>query len=165
MIRIKKRNPHLENIVEFIGDNSVETKKLGFGAEANVYYFKLDKKLILNTKILQPGEYAIKIFRTFMDYSPKQIKEYLTISKYGLIPKVFVITKKYIVMKYIKGQTLSKLYNTLSDNQYLNIRQRINELSDIWYKLGFGELRDSNEENVLISDDLKHVYIIDPFLD
>lgn len=164
MIKIK-RNPHLEDVEKYIINNSVNFKHLGFGAEGNIYYFRLNKKLILNTEILQPGEYVIKIFRTFMDYSPNQIRQYLSISKYGLIPKVFVITKKYIVMKYIKGQTLAKLYKTLSGDQYLDIRQRVNELSDIWYKLGFGELRDSNEENVLVSDDLKHVYIIDPFLD
>lgn len=163
--KIKRKNPHLHDIREFINSNSIEWKYLDGGTEANAFYFRLNKKLILNTQILQPGEYVLKVFheRRYF-YSEENIDTYLKLSKYGIIPKVFVITSHYIVMKYIHGKTLIEIYDELNEKQRNIIIDKIKKLWDIWKKLGFSKYIDHGEDNILVSDDLKHVYLIDPWI-
>lgn len=175
MIKVK-RNPHLDDIEEFIKNNSIEFQYLNEGVEGKVFYFRLNKRLVLNTKILQPGEYVLKVFFDTYKYSENDIKLYLLISKYGLIPKVYLITKKYIVMKYINGIRLSDFLNK-SKNTYISkipisdrkeikykLMDRVEELYEIWRKLGLDEHVDPSEDNILVSNNFEHVYIIDPFL-
>lgn len=162
----KRKNPHLEDIKEFIENNSSDFKYINKGVEGKAFYFKLDKKLILNTEILQSGEYVLKVFNEGKNYSSKQINQLKLFSKYGLIPKVFIVTKKYVIMKYIRGFTLYSLYNTLDydDPRLLAIDNKVEKLEKIWKKLGFEEYLDPNNENILVSEDFKHVYFIDPFI-
>ncbi len=166
MIRIKKKNPHLEDIEEFVKNNSSKFRYLDSGVEGRVSYFKLDKKLVLNTEILKPGEYVLKTFHPWTKYNFEILQKFKLISKYGLIPKIFVITNKYIIMKYIKGRRLSYFWNNSKEfekTKLTKLDDRVNELYDIWKKLGFDKYIDHSDENILVSEDLKHVYIIDPF--
>lgn len=164
----KRKNPHLEDIEEFIESNSSDFRYLNKGIEGKTFYFKLNKKLVLNTEILKSGEYVLKIFFKHMTYSIDQIKKLKILSKYGLIPKIFVVTNKYIIMKYIKGNTFYALYNSnlLDNNDLEYIEDRKSRLIAIWAKLGFEDILDieHNDENILVSEDLNHVYVIDPFL-
>lgn len=160
----KRKNPHLEDIEEFIENNSSKFKYLNKGVEGKVYYFKLNRKLMLNTEILQPGEYVLKILHEGKKYSLDHIDQLKLFSKYGLVPKVFVVTKQYVVMKYIRGTTLKHLEKSLKQEEIWAIDNKVEKLHNIWKKLGFQSYIDPNEANVLVSDDMKHVYIIDPFL-
>lgn len=168
MIKIlKRKNPHLEDIKEFVKSNSSEFIYLSTGGEGDVYYFKLNKRLILNTEILQSGEYVLKIFsdkRTQNNQgglSSKKINKFLLLSKYGLIPKIFVISKKYIISKYIDGQTLSDFqFEYPGHMDEMNIQ--IDKLIKIWNKLGFSH-DDLSEGNILISNKGK-MYFIDPYI-
>ncbi len=168
MIRIK-RNPHLEDIEEFIKSNSIKFEYLAKGREGSVFYFKLDKRLILNTEILQSGEYVLKVLNEKKYYSLYDIRKLETFSKLGLIPKIHVITKNYSVMKYIKGITLEEFFEDPKYSGYFTreefkiINDKINNLYNIWGKFNFKKYIDQNKENILISDKL-NVYIIDPFL-
>jgi len=169
MIKVfrKKKNPHLENIEEFIKSNSSEFIYLSTGGEGSVYYFKLNKRLILNTEILQPGEYALKIFtdkRTENNkggLSSKKINKFLLLSKYGLIPKIFIITNKYIISKYIYGQTISDFQIEYPEHMD-EVNHQIDKLIKVWNKLGF-EHDDLSEDNILISDK-GSIYFIDPYI-
>lgn len=165
MIKItkKRKNPHLEDISQFIRKNSNEFYKIGQGAEGVVFYFKLNKSLILNTKILKPNEYILKIYDFGGNLSLKKIKKLLIYSKYGLIPKIYVITNKYIVSKYIDGYSLNYVLAHFP-NSYDNIYYKIDKLKEIWNKLGFNH-DDLKAENILFSKDLKSVYFIDPYIE
>lgn len=167
MIKItrKKKNPHLEDIEYFIKNNSIDFKFISRGGEGKVFYFKLNKNLIINSNVLKSGEYALKIFDN-IGYSQNnkkglsydKINKLLLLSKYGLIPKIFIITKKYIISKYIHGTSYDEFeYNNPK------VDSRIEELLKIWKKLGFHH-GDVKSDNILISNDLKHVYIIDPYI-
>lgn len=95
----KRKNPHLNDIEDFIKKNSSKFEYLDRGGEAKVFYFKLNKSLVLNTEILKPGEYGLKIFdnnitqNNIGGLSNKKIDKLKLLSKYGLIPKIYVITK------------------------------------------------------------------------
>jgi len=164
---LKKRNPHLKDIEEFIKSNSSKFIYLSTGGEGSVYYFKIIKRLILNTEILQPGEYVLKIYTDIRTQnnqgglSSRKINKFLLLSKYGLIPKIYVITKKYIVSKYISGQTLSD-FQTEYPEYRDDINIQIDKLIKIWNKLGFDH-GDLAEHNILISNK-GNVYFIDPYI-
>lgn len=158
---LKRKNPHLKDIKKYLQLNSIKFKKIGFGGEADVYYFKINEPIIINAEIVEEGEYALKLFRK--DIPIKLIEHNEILSAYGLIPKIYVITKKYIITKYIDGKTLADIKDDLSSSQLNYINEKINNLDEIWRKLGFRHL-DLTSGNILISKDLKKVYFIDPFL-
>ena len=47
----------------------------------------------------------------------------------------------------------------------ITIENKVEKLYDIWEKLGFDKYLDANDENILVTSDLKKVYIIDPMID
>ena len=158
---LRRKNPHLKDIKKYLQLNSVKFKKIGFGVEADVYYFKINDPIIINAELVQEGEYVLKLFRK--DITLKSIEYSDILSAYGLIPKIYVITKKYIIMKYIDGKTLANIKDDLSVSQLNYINEKIDNLDEIWRKLGFRHW-DLTSGNILISKDLKRVYFIDPFL-
>lgn len=88
------------------------------------------------------------------------------LSKYGLISKIFIITKNYFIGKYINGYTLLEIkekyeHDEITNEEYSKIDEKLDHLIYIWRELKFRH-DDLHDENILISKDLKHVYLIDP---
>lgn len=168
-VKLRKKNPftNTNDVKNYVAMNSSSFKWIGDGAHANVYKFKTNKKIVLQTKILSPGEYILKILKNEDEYWNTDQINYLTIlSKYGLIPKIFIITKNYFIGRYIHGFTLSEIEEMYNDDEidrklYLSILDKYYKLLDIWYKLKFKH-NDTHNENILVSIDFKHVYLIDP---
>lgn len=175
MIKIK-RNPHLEDVEYYIKNNSSFYSKIGEGYEAETFFFKLTKKIILNNEILKPGKYILKLYSSNNRISEEKIKKLKLISKYGLIPKIFVITKTYVVMKYIDGYTLRKVIDLFleSDRDKIDILfDKIENIKDIWFdKLKINDENDprsqiyidTDYDNFIVSKDLNHIYVIDPII-
>lgn len=175
MIKItkkSKKNPKdsEDNIENFIKNYSVEFLKIGVGDYAEVYKFVINKNILVNTKILKRGIYAIKIY--YSDLKDHEINKLILLSKYGLIPKIYIIVNHYIIMDYIDGYTLEYIKSeyfkrNYSDNDYWKIRQYIDNkiefLKTIWDKLKFRH-GDLNPKNIIISKNLKNVYLIDPWV-
>lgn len=158
-MKIKKKNPHLYDIEKYIGENSSKFKYLNSGTEGDVYYFESYKSLIVNTEILKSGKYVLKIFS--YDLGPKQINEFIKLSKYGVIPKIYVITKRYIIMKYIAGD-LYYYFKKEHPEKLKLINNKIEDLLEIWDKLDLSH-GDLSEGNIIIGKN-NSVYFIDPRL-
>ncbi len=166
-IKRKRKNPHLNDIDDFINDNSVKFEYITRGGEGIIYYFKLNKLLRLNNILLKPSEYSLKIYNNkftqnnYEGLSPKKILKLELLSKYGLIPKIHIITKKYIISKYIHGITVSDFQ--IEYPEYMDeINNKIEKLLKIWDKLGFVH-DDLSEDNILVSNK-GSVYFIDPYI-
>lgn len=173
MIRKKKRirkNPELEsevkNILSDFGKN-IKFKYLSKGTYAETYYF-----VIKDSDFLPPGEYVLKILMGH--FEPDNIKYMLELSKYGLIPKIYYMSPKFQIMRFIEGVTLSSLV-TLEHDKYYSVIDLKTSLSNTeinviltkvwkllknWHKLGFFH-GDLHEGNIMISDSGK-IYLIDP---
>lgn len=166
MIRIKKkkRNPHLNDIKNYIKNNSINFHEIGMGSEGRAYYFKLNSRLVLNQHLLQKGEYVLKITFPHAEYSDSELKKLKIISKYGLIPEIYVFNSKYLIMKHIKGENFYILYPKLTNKEVLMIRDKVDKLAAVWKKLGLNKFRDTNDENILVTQDLRKVYLIDPIV-
>ncbi len=158
-MKIKKKNPHLYDIEKYIGENSSKFKYLSSGTEGDAYYFKLTKSIIVNTEIIKSGEYILKVYS--YDLQPKQINEFIKLSKYGVIPKIHAITKRYIIMKYIDG-SLYYYFKKEHPEKLGLINEKIDYLIEIWDKLGLKH-GDLSEGNIIIGKN-NSVYFIDPRL-
>lgn len=113
---------------------------------------------------MKPNEYTLKIFRDNSgERSIRRTNILKTYSKYGIIPKIYVITKNYVVSKYIDGYTFNYIVDHFPKS-IPNIQYKINNLKKVWYKLGFAH-NDLAADNILVSKDLKSVYFIDPYIE
>lgn len=165
----KRKNPfsNANDVAKYIENNSTFFQYLASGAHAEIYKFKTNKKIVINTKILLPGEYILKLLKSeYLYWKPKQIDYLVKLSKYGLIPKIYIITKNYFIGKYINGYTLLEIkekyeHDEIDDETFMEIDDKIEHLIYIWKELKFYH-NDLHDENILISKDLKHVYLIDP---
>jgi len=157
--KVKKcKNPKLENKAQEIL-NDIDFKFLSEGNDGELYKFKINKNRSFNQTVLKPGEYIIKIFR----YPVKNITRLKLLSDKGLIPKIYLITSKYIIMKYIKAVTLYEFIKENKDKDLYDpehIIKRLRFLINQWHKLGFAH-GDLILTNILITDDYK-IYLIDP---
>lgn len=165
----KRKNPELESEVKKIlsdfGEN-IKFKYLSKGSYAKTYYF-----VIKDSDYLKSGEYVIKYFVYPEDYMGKFEIEYLKkLSKYGLIPEIFYIDKKYIIMRYIRGVAFDSFLKTTSLGHTVSDKLSVDELNSIltkvaklikhWHKLGFSH-NDLHDGNILITESGK-IYLIDP---
>lgn len=158
-MKLKRKNPHLYDIEKHIGENSSKFKYLSSGAEGDVYYFELNKSIVINTEVLKSGKYVLKIFS--YDLGPKQINKFIKLSKYGVIPKIYVITKRYIIMKYIVGN-LYYYFKKEHPEKLKSINNKIEDLIEVWEKLDLKH-GDLSEGNIIIGKN-DSVYFIDPRL-
>lgn len=188
-----KQNPHLHNIKDYIKTNSTEFKYLNKGTEAFVYIFKTSIPLFLKTEnltnsnlqplkiqTLKPGEYILKEYRLsaggenfyLKDF---QIKTLIILSKYGIIPEIYIINKTYSIMKYIKGRTLYDLLFEFDHEDPIikKIEEKAEKLFNIIIEINKKEFftnekilfgADTYSTNILVSEDFKHVWIIDPWI-
>lgn len=165
----KRKNPELESEVrEILSDfgENIKFKYLSKGSYAKTYYF-----VIKDSEYLKSGEYVIKYFVDPEDYMSNLEINYLKkLSKYGLIPEIFYINKKFIVMKYIRGVALDSFLKTdslgrtvsdeLSVDDINSILTKVAKLIRHWHKLGFSH-NDLHDGNILITESGK-IYLIDP---
>lgn len=167
--KVNRKNPftNTNDVEDYIKNNSISFQYLNHGRYANIYEFKTNKKIVIATKILLPGEYILKVLKSENHYWKSGQIDYLAkLSKYGLIPKIFIITKNYFIGKYINGYTLLEIkekyeHDEITNEEYSKIDEKLDHLIYIWRELKFRH-DDLHDENILISKDLKHVYIIDP---
>lgn len=172
-----RNNPHLDDIVEYIHKNSVAFEIIGEGGEANAYLFQINKSLVLNAQLLYPGVYVLKDYikyRGFKGIPLQKINKLIKLSKYGVIPKIYIITKNYIIMDYVKGASLKQIMREYGPNSVMvrKLMKRILELEEIWFNnLKFDKydvaLDRSNYNNFIVADGFEvaeqpKIYIIDP---
>ena len=160
----KRKNPNLEFFADKIL-SELNTDKFEFIGEGNfgeIYLFEINQNKFFENTILKPNRYILKVFRRTLT-SIEEINRLKILSKYGLIPKIYIITSDFIIMRYIKGITLLKFEKYNQDNPKLihSILIKINNLIKKWHslKLYHGDLGD---DNILITEDNK-VYFIDPY--
>ncbi len=167
----KRKNPDAD-IIEILDslkpyEENIPFESLSEGAHGETYIFKINfKKVLDNNTFLKPGEYLIKRF--FNDphegyITKKEIEHLLKLSKYGLIPKIYYISKEYVIMKYIKADTLLNCYenNSLSKLEIDKILGRLYFLIEKWHKLGFAHGDLQMLGNILVTSK-NQVYLIDP---
>jgi tRNA A-37 threonylcarbamoyl transferase component Bud32 len=168
----KRKNPELELEAENISkelDLNVDFKYISEGFFAETFYFKLLKNKLIRNIILKPDEYILKIFKNDLEkYNAAKPNNYelnrlKLLSKYGLIPKIYIIDKNFIIMKYIKGITLKEYLQNIENYSLTEkILFKIEYIIEKWHDLGFvhGDLYD---KNILITNTDK-IYFIDPMM-
>lgn len=169
-VKTKRKNPDLESdaekIISQFGKN-IKSKYLAYGYFSEIYYFE-----IKTSGKLKPGKYVLKIFNKYQDVVDSDVINYLLkLSDNKLIPEIYYITDKYIIMKYIEGVTLKSItkINTINDwiiesnlytfNDLNNILLNVVKLLKKWHRLGFAH-GDLHSDNIMISKG--NVYLIDP---
>lgn len=175
--RKKKINPYLqfqaENILnELDPKNKIDFKFIGEGSYGETYLFKLDQNKLFQNTILKPGKYILKVFKECKEEdielpSSSEIKYLTKLSKYGLIPEIYIMTKEFNIMKYIEGVDFCDYSDFFfKKNIPPNIDRIVNNIEKLiqtWHKLGFahGDLACSN---ILISKN-NRVFFIDPYFE
>lgn len=160
--RYKKKNPELQKVVENIlskidHNNKIEFEYISDGSYAEIYKFNLKSNKLVDNKILKSGNYVLKIFRD--PAKDKEINQLTKFSNYGLIPKIFIINKNFIIMKFIEGKTLWKFIE-INDSFNRIIFLKIERLIQKYHQLGFVH-GDLHPDNILITNKI-NVYFIDP---
>lgn len=165
MIRIlKRKNPETPSKIRNLFYGNVEIKYLDSGAEADIYLIENNEDVIVDNYLLHSGKYILKYyFNTHLYSSPKQIKYLKKLSDKKLIPKIYVITDKFIIMKYVEGTNLEKLldkgkYKSLNSKKELidNIKNEVSK----WHDNNFIH-NDLSPSNIIISNNGK-IWLIDP---
>jgi predicted Ser/Thr protein kinase len=160
----KRKNPYtsVEDLLTKLSSNkNVKNIRIaGKGTFAIVFYFELmSRTFILNDIFLNKGEYAVKyIYGELQEHEKYLLKK---ISNYGLIPKIYYIDNKIIIMKYINGITFKEYKKIKSIEEIRKINRKIDILIKIWSKVGFTHY-DLNDKNIIITPE-ERVYFIDPF--
>lgn len=160
----KRKNPRnkqdLLNTLQ--NDSNIKIGYLSAGNEGDVYGLVIPKRtIILDFLLLNKGKYVLKIYDYGIFLNSEQIEYLTTLSKYGLIPKIYYIDDKIIIMDYIDGIKYYYFETKYRGTEELDIvKLNINKLKKIWKRLGF-EHGDLNDANILVTNDLK-VYFIDP---
>lgn len=161
--RNKRKNPtipyNIKNILRFADD----IEYLASGAEADVYYFEMINEDIVDNFILSPGKYVLKYyFREQLDR--KHINYLKKLSDKKLIPKIYIITNKFTVMKFINGKSLEELINNGRFKSLTSKRDLIEKLKkelQKWHNHNFIH-NDISLENIIIDED--KIWFIDPDL-
>jgi len=132
---------------------------LSEGIESEIFYFKVSDPLYIKGVSLEPGEYVLKIPNKL--FKESNLKYYLRLSNLNLIPKIYVFSKNYIIMKYINGDTLDKVIDRLSKSSRHLIFEDLKKSIIKWhsFKIGHGDLKMCN---ILIVNN--KVHIIDPIV-
>lgn len=170
MIRLsktKKRNPNLEKIADEI--LQIPFEYLSMGGDAETYVFEIKKPDIIDNVLLPKGKYVLKIyFPNERKIDPSTIKYFKSLSSKKLIPKIYVITKNYIIMEYIEGNTMLKLLENnknfddktyTTPGQWYKIFRMIEREVNNWHTKNCAH-GDLNPGNIIIQKD--KVVLIDP---
>lgn len=151
----QKRNPHddYENspkvrkvrkfAEQITGTNNLEY--IDIGNESEIFKFQQDNH-----------QYIIKIF----DYPLiKRIIEYFQVlSKEKLVPRIYEITAKYVIMDYIQGESLNDIiFDKKAKKRATELLSKLIKEVKRWHNKGFAH-GDLHEENIIITKD-KAVFI------
>lgn len=172
--RVKRiKNPYLDDYASLILEeldpkNKIDFKFIGEGYFGETYYFELNQNKIFQNVILKPGKFILKIFKTSREReihppSEKEIKYLITLSKYGLIPEIYIINRRFEIMKYIDGEKLSDHIRNNNNHLNENYLVKLDKLVRKWHQLGFAH-GDLGDDNILITKNNK-LYLIDPLFD
>jgi len=175
----KQKNPKnltRPQILEHLSQNS-NIKNVSLldeeGTEAFAYYFRILNNTHIFDKLFKSGEHILKIYKREKDFLSYKNQKYLvTLSKYGLIPKIFYIDSNVIIMKFIYGLTINKFVEDVikyDPRMVKQLEQKYTELIDTWERLGF-EHGDIDPDKVLFSKNILvtmknskiKLYFIDP---
>lgn len=160
----KRKNPYTsveDLLIKLSSNKNVKNIRIaGKGAFAIVFYFELiSRTFILNDIFLNKGEYAVKYhYGNISDYDKDSLK---ILSNYGLIPKIYYMDNKIVIMKYINGITFKEYKKIMSVEKVKEINYKIQNLHRIWDSLKF-EHFDLHDQNIIITPE-ERVYFIDPF--
>lgn len=171
----KRKNPHESDYIEEIIGN-IDYTHLDSGSYAHVYKFTLNQSTVINKVKLKPGKYILKLFLDPFNYSKGCKERFLKLSKQKLIPKIYIINEKYIIMDYINGIPLKKLlpeYNDetgeydekISPGKAHNLWLKIDQLLGDFHEISKSAHGDLNPGNIMVSKDLDKVWFIDPSCD
>lgn len=151
----RKRNPTFEIEASQILNN-IDFEYLTEGKSGEIYIFQLKSNNIIQDVDFHSGWYILKIFKTQL--SNKEVEYFKFLSDENLIPKIFLITRNFMIMSFIKSQTLSEYQKKSKINS--KILKQIRILIDKWHdaEIAHGDL---HEDNILI-DSKQKVYFIDP---
>jgi RIO-like serine/threonine protein kinase len=165
----KRKNPYLESNAEKILNELDPATKINFefigeGKFGETYLFQLNQNKLFQNIVLKPGKYILKIFKEDMETSidlpsKEEIKNIIDLSKYGLIPKVYVINKNFEIMKFVNGEHLNNIFK-IRKVRTIQLLTKIENLIQKWHSLGFYH-GDLNPRNILVTTENK-VYFIDP---
>ena len=170
--KVLRRNPYLQSQVENILNeldpkNKINFEFIGEGYFGETYYFEINNNKLSHNVLLKSGKYILKVFKTNKDKgihppSEKEIKYLITLSKYGLIPEIYIINRRFEIMKYIDGETL---WNHVDNKGHLDgsYLVKLDKLVRKWHSLGFAH-GDLGDDNILITKNNK-LYLIDPLFD
>lgn len=168
MISRKRKNP-AKNKKEFFkelrSDPNIKVDFFKKGKESEIFKLKLNQNsTILENLKLDKGAYIIKIFYDWITLNEKQINYLKELSNHELIPKIYYIDSKIIIMDFINGKTLIYFENNydLKPEEIKIIYDNIEKMKRIWEILGFRH-GDLHKRNILVTNDL-NVYFIDPYL-
>lgn len=162
----QKRNPELQkksnNILRDLDAENI--KYLAEGNYAEVYKFSIEFPTTFQKIKLKPGTYVLKLITMteISSLNSKEIKYLQKLSKLGLIPKIYVITEDFIIMEYIKGETLLESVYSLLPSDLEIVLLTLEEIIQKWHKLGFAH-GDLNLKNIMIDQNL-NVHLIDPMI-
>jgi tRNA A-37 threonylcarbamoyl transferase component Bud32 len=160
----QKRNPELQKranniLLELDAEN---IRYLAEGNYAEVYKFSIEFPTTVQKIKLNPGTYVLKLIKLNETSSldSKEIKYLQKLSKLGLIPKIYVNTDDFVIMKYIEGDTLLDLIHILPPNELEIVLQNLGDVIQKWHDSGFihGDL---HLKNIMVDQD-SNVYLIDP---
>jgi len=125
----KRKNPQsLLRVIENKASYFYEIPEYELGNEAYIYIFELKEPLLLNNKFIYPGKYIFKHLK--YDLRPHEQDKLILYSKYGLIPEIFLITKNFIIMNYIKGINLDDYLYQLKSIDL----KKLDEIEDAYFE-------------------------------
>lgn len=156
MKRIKqKKNPHDDY------ENSLKVRKARKLAEQltgtnNLDYIDIGNESEIFKFRQGNHQYIIKIFNYPLI---KRIIEYFQVlSKEKLIPRIYEITEKYVIMDFIEGESLNDIiFDKKAKKRATELLSKIIKELKRWHSKGFAH-GDLHEENIIITKD-KAVFI------
>ena len=159
----RRKNPVLKSRVDEILTelNPLYVMYLAEGDYAEIYKFAIDKNEEIENVILKKGTYVIKFLKIGEVFNDQDISYLKKLSKLKVIPRIYVITKKYMIMDFIKADTLRYRLDRMEHpgkklRLIMNLQRMIDRLHDKGIAHG-----DLHFENVLI-DENDDLYLIDP---
>jgi RIO-like serine/threonine protein kinase len=140
---------------------SFKLKKLkGQGDEAIVYELKLNNPHTFNSIRLKEGTYILKNYKRKPLFD---LNELINLSKKRLIPKVYVVDGRIVIMDFVKGITFQEfLDKKYSENIRKKVFKNLKNLLQKWHNYDKRHC-DLNFYNILVTNKYD-VYFIDPML-
>ena len=127
-----------------------------------------EKFLVKEIRFIDPESPEIKVLPKFMrskftvENQIKELRNEIAIQQIaasaGIAPKILSYTDEYIVMQYIKGQTLNNFIKSHSKHEVTEIMKKTQRLIDTMHGLGIKH-NDLHGENILVYQ--RRPYIID----